>query len=274
MRYPKDLAVWEFAPGKKLAEITVRLKNVKGALAQCARVVADMEINALSGFTTARSSSAEGTWSFFADFTDSQTDLEELKKRLTALPVVDGVEAVTSDTGFLVDKHHFPVMFSNRRALVLRTEALTAMFSHIWDIFGSGAATIIDEMAESMGRHTACEIVEDLGKEFALKSLDEILRTYTALGYADVTVRRRDAYSMAIQAKGLFECEANSKNNVRRKSLFFRGHLRGLVGTIFGSDFEVTEGQCVAEGDEECSFDVVRTESLTPHVPKSDRERR
>ena len=34
------------------------------------------------------------------------------------------------------------------------------------------------------------------------------------------------------------------------------------MGAIFDSDFEITEVQCVAEGDEECSFNVVRMESL------------
>jgi len=266
MRYPKQVPVWEFSPGRKLAQITVRLKNVKGALAQASRTVAEMEVNTLSGFTTAVSASAEGVWSFFADVTDPKADLNELKERLLALPVVAGVEMSSSKTGFIIDRQNFPVTFSNRRALVMRTDELTAMFSHIWDLFGSGAATIIDAMAESMGRNTAREIIEDVGREFALQSIEEILGTYSALGYADLTVRRSDRGSMTIHAKELFECEANAKNNIRRKSLFLKGHLRGLLGTLFGGDFEVAELQCVAEGDAECSFNVARTESLSPRV--------
>lgn len=267
MRIPKDIAVWEYAPTRRLAEVTVRLKNVTGALAQCSKVVADMEVKVLSGFTSAASESAVGVWSFFADVTDSKSDLAKLRRSLLELPLVESVEILASEDGFVVDKQHFPVQFSNRRALILRTEALNGMFAHLWSVFGSGAVTIIDQMAEAMGRYTAMDILEDLGRDFARHSFDEIQRTYTALGYAQVEVRRNDEDSVTLRVTELFECEANAMNGLRTKSVFFRGNLRGLVSTLFDRDYEVTEVECVAEGDEACSFNVAKTESLTTRIP-------
>ncbi len=269
MRIPKDLAVWEYAPTRKLAQVTVLLKNVKGALAQCSRAVADLDVEVFSGFTSAGSESVVGVWSFFADVTEASADLSTIRARLLELPVVEGVEATSAENGFMVDAQHFPVVFSKRRALIMRTDVLTGMFAHLWDVFGSGAATILDQMAEAMGRYTAKEILEDLGRDFAMQELDEILRTYTALGYADLEVRRTDERSMTIHASGLFECESNAKGEIRRKSIFFRGHLRGFVSTLFDQDFEVTEVECVAEGDKACSFNVARTARVAAKLVQS-----
>jgi predicted hydrocarbon binding protein len=274
MRYPRDLAVWEHAPGRKLAEIVVRLKNVKGALAQCSKAVAAMDINMLSGFETASSVSRMGDWSFFADLTDSKVDIDGLRRRLLDLPEVVDVEILPADDGFMVDRQHFPVRFSNRRALILRTEAMSEMISHMWQVFGSGAATIIDQMAESMGRYTAQELIEDFGKEFIVSALDEVLQTYSALGFAEIEVaRERGAEeSLTVHAHQLFECEANARKKLRRKSIFFRGHLRGFVSTVFHRDFEVAEVQCLAEGDEACSFVVAKVESMVPRMPLASDE--
>jgi predicted hydrocarbon binding protein len=274
MRYPKDLAVWEYAPGRKLAQIVFSLKNVKGALAQVSTAVSESDINMLSGFESATSASKVGTWSFFADITDARDDVESLRKKLLAVPVVVGVEILLAEDGFMVDTQHFPVRFSNRRALILRTDALSEMVSHMWSVFGSGAATIIDQMAESMGRYTAQEMIEDFGKEFVVNALEEVLQTYSALGYADIgIVRRESSESVSVHARELFECEANARNNLRRKSIFFRGHLRGFMSAIFQADFEVTEVQCRAEGDDACTFLVARVESIVPRMPLSSEEK-
>jgi predicted hydrocarbon binding protein len=265
MQNPKDIPVWEFAPDRKLAQVTVRLKNVKGAIASCSTLVADLNVKVLGGFSSAPSDSPVGVWSFFADVTDSP-DLAKVRRSLLELPLVEGVDVLSSEDGFMVDRQGFPLRFSNRRALIMRTDALTGMFSRLWDVFGSGAAAIVDQMAESMGKHTANEIIDDLGRDVAIRSLDEILYMYTALGYAQVELGSRDENSITITATGLFECEANAKNEVKRKSTFFRAHLRGLISTIYGADFGVTEVGCVAAGDEACSFVMAKTASLASRL--------
>lgn len=275
MQYPKDVAVWEYAPGRRLAQIVLRLRNVKGALAQVSRVVSECDINLLSGFDSASSASMVGSLSFFADVTDSSHDLESLRKKLLSLPVVMGVEVLYADGGFMVDRQHFPVSLSSRRALILRTDALTEMVSHMWRVFGSGAATIIDQMAEAMGKYAAGELIEDLGRDAVVKNLEEVLQTYTALGYAKMEVVARSGQeSLTVQASELFECEANVKRGLRRKSIFFRGHLRGFMSAILHADFEVTERECVAQGDEACSFIVARVERLAPRVPMAFEEQK
>jgi len=266
MQNPKDVPLWEYAPERRLAEVTVRLRNIKGALAQCSRLVADLDIRVMGGLTSAASGSSSGVWNFFADITDSP-DITKIRRALLELPVVESVDVLSSEDGFMVDRQNFPLMVSNRRALIIRTDALTGMFARLWDVFGSGAVAIVDQMAEAMGKYSAREIMADLGREQAMRSVDEILATYTALGYAQVEVGSRDEESMTIRVRGLFECESNAKKDVRRKSTFFRAHLRGLMSSIFNADYDVTEVECVAEGDEACSFTIAKTPSLTSRLP-------
>lgn len=262
MQYPRNIDIWEYAPGRKLAEVVIRMQNVKGALAKCSEAVSDMGINMLTGFVTAPTSSPIMAWSFFADVTDSSLGIKGLKERLLGLPVIDSVQVLSSEDGFVVDKQHFPVQWAGRRALILRAEALSEMLDRLWNVFGTGAATIVDQMAEAMGRHYARETIEDFGKKFAVDHLEELLSTYAALGYAEVVLEpsKSSGFPMVLNAKGLFECEANAKRKVRRRSVFFRAHLRGFVAGVFESDVEVTEVQCLTEGDEACSFRVVVTE--------------
>lgn len=266
MQIPKELPIWEYAPDRHLAEITIRLKNVKGALAQVSVLAAHLNVKVLGGFTSAPSNATIGVWSFFADITDSP-DIAKIRRAIMELPVVEAVEVVEADDGFMVDRQNFPLKFSSRRALVMRTDALNGMFQRLWDVFGSGAVAIVDQMAEAMGKYSAQEVLDDLGREMVVGSFDEVLGMYTALGFAQVEVVSKEKDSLVIQAKSNFECQSNAKNSVRRKSTFFRGHLRGFISTVFDSDYEVTESACVAQGDDTCSFSLTRAPRIASRVP-------
>ena len=190
----------------------------------------------LTGFITAPGKSKSATLSFFADITDAPGGLPDLKRKLQSLQVIESVEAIAAEDGFMVDKQHFPVQWAGRRAVVMRADALNEMLNRLWTVFGTGAVTIIDQMAEAMGRHSAKEIIEDFGIKFASDQLDELLTTYSALGYADIAIERSKSseFPIVVNARELFECEANAKQKLSRKSAFFRAHLRGFMSTFFG----------------------------------------
>ncbi|MBI3840757.1 MAG: hypothetical protein HY297_02180 [Thaumarchaeota archaeon] len=276
MRYPKDVEIWEYAPGRKLAEVVIKVKNIKGALAKCSQAVSDLEVNMLTGFMNAPSASKVATWSFFADVTDARGGLSEFKKSLQSIDIVESVDVLASEDGFMVDKQHFPVQWAGRKALIMRAEALSEMLLRLWSVFGTGAATIIDQMAEAMGRQSAKEIVEDFGHDFAVAQLDELLSAYTALGYAEVSIERSKSsdFPLVVHAKGLFECEANYKRRLRQGSVFFRAHLRGFMTGIFEKTFDVVEVQCQTKGDEVCSFHITISPRPVPSVYSRASERK
>ncbi len=268
MHYPKDVEIWEHAPGRKLAEVVVRMRNQKGALAKFSQAINEGQVNMLTGFFTAPNATNIATLSFFADITDAPLGMSDLKKRLLSLDMIESVDVMTAEDGFMVDKQHFPVQWAGRRAIVMRAEALNEMLNRLWAVFGTGAVTIVDQMAEAMGRHSAKEIIEDFGAKFATEQLDELIGTYSALGYADVSIERSRSSELplVVNAKELFECEANAKQKVVRRSAFFRAHLRGFMSAIFDKDFDVSEVQCVTEGDDVCSFRVALAESSVPRL--------
>jgi predicted hydrocarbon binding protein len=168
----------------------------------------------------------------------------------------------------MVDKQHFPVQWAGRKALVMRTEALNEMLNRLWTVFGTGAATIIDQMGEAMGRHSAKEIIDDFGVKFAAHQLDELIGTYSALGYADVSIERNKSseFPIVVDAKELFECEANAKQKLHRRSAFFKAHLRGFMSGTFDRAFDINEVQCLTGGDDTCSFRVALSETATPNL--------
>jgi predicted hydrocarbon binding protein len=275
MRYPKDVEIWEHAPGRKLAEVVVRVKNVHGALMKISQAISESEVNMLTGFFTAPGKSNIAMLSFFADFTNASGGLSGLKKKLHGLEVVESVDAIASEGGFMVDKQHFPVQWAGRKAVVMGADGLTEMLSRLWTVFGSGAVTIIEQMAEAMGRHSAKEIIEDFGATFAAEQLDELIGTYSALGYADVSIERTKSsdFPIVVNAKGLFECEANAKQRISRRSAFFRAHLRGFMSTMLDMDFEVNEVQCLTAGDEVCSFRIAQSPMTAASVATISPER-
>lgn len=269
MRYPKDVLVWEYSPDAKLGQVVVLMRNTRGVMAKTAGAIADMGVNVLSGFVTVPSSQGFGTWSFFADFSHADVSPGEFKRRLSGTDGVESVDLTMAKDGFMVDKQHFPVRWAGRRVLILRTDAVMEMVSSLWRVFGTGAATIIDQMAEAMGRYSAREVTQDFGREFLLEEFEEVLGAYTALGYADLTIERSRPPDgpIVVHARDLFECSSNAKAGTRRRSIFFRGHLRGFVSAVYGGDYQVTEVQCVAEGDEVCSFQIVRDARSTSMIP-------
>jgi predicted hydrocarbon binding protein len=272
MQNPKDVLVWEYAPGRRLAQFVVHLKNTKGALAICAQALAQYKINLLSGFHTAPSASAVGVWSFFADVTESTISPEAIAERLRSLPFVESVEIYKSRDGFMVDDKHFPLKSAGRRVIMMRTHAVTEMLSRLWDVFGSGAATIIDEMGEAMGRFRAQEIVSDFGADFAVENLTQFLKIFTAFGFAELEIESFDKVrgTLALTVRELFECNERRGLENTRKSVFFKGHLRGFMSTIFNTPFEVLETECVSSGSKSCRFHLSRlatpTQRLTARV--------
>ena len=275
MRYPKEVEIWEHAPGRRLAEVVVRIRNEKGALASCSQAVSDCNVNVLTGFFTAPGRSRTATLSFFADITDAEGGLSDLRRTLQAMDQIQSVEAIAAEDGFMVDKQHFPVQWAGRRGILMRADALNEMLNRLWAVFGTGAATIIDQMAEAMGRHSAKEIVEDFGARFAVDQLDELIGTYSALGYADVSIERGKTsdFPVVVNAKSLFECESNAKQHLHRRSAFFRAHLRGFMSGTFSKAFDVSEVQCLTDGDEVCSFRVALSETVAPRLPARLSER-
>lgn len=255
--------------------MVVRIRNEKGALASCSQAVSDCNVNVLTGFFTAPGRSRTATLSFFADITDAEGGLSDLRRTLQAMDQIQSVEAIAAEDGFMVDKQHFPVQWAGRRGILMRADALNEMLNRLWAVFGTGAATIIDQMAEAMGRHSAKEIVEDFGAKFAVDQLNELIGTYSALGYTDVSIERGKTsdFPIVVNARALFECESNAKQNLHRRSTFFRAHLRGFMSGTFGKTFDVKEVQCLTDGDDVCSFSVALTEAVAPRLPARLSER-
>lgn len=111
--------------------MVIRIRNEKGALALCSQVVSETNVNLLTGFFTAPNSSKTATLSFFADDTGANGGLPDLKKALQRLEIVESVDAIAAEDGFMVDKQHFPVQWAGRKALVMRADSLSETLNRL-----------------------------------------------------------------------------------------------------------------------------------------------
>src|SRR5208282_532142 len=260
---PKDVLAFEFSPGKKLAHFVVAMKNTPGALEFSAAIATKHKVNILSGFHNAPSAASNAFWSFFADFTDATIGPGELAKELEFLPSTVQVHFKVPRRGLLIDSFHFPLRWGGQRAIVMRTDSLTSIFSRITGVFGDGAAAwvVMYEMGEAAGRVIMKDLLIQLGS-IVRDELGSIVGLYSSNGWGlfEVVSVDLDRKSAEFRVRDNFECVYYKKSALPRSN-FIRGHIAGWFSELVGSRVEVVEERCQAKSDPFCYF-VVRAPTL------------
>ena len=254
----KEVLFRVHAPGRRVAEIVVMVENVPGALAKVSGLMAEMGINILTSFVRAKAFEREAVWSSFIDMTDTGLEIGDVVERLRKLDVVLDVKYSEEVGELLVDTLHFPIMLDHERHVLLRVETLEKAFSRLFDIFGSGAATIIYQMGRESGMSRAERVV----KEYRLKGVDGlrvILKERVAKGWCipEIEVFDEKKDEAVIRAFELFECLPFKGKLKEPRSHFFRGYLEGVFKALFKTEYTATETECLAKGDTYCRFIIV-----------------
>ena len=256
---PKDVLAFEFNPKKRLAHFIVKLQNTPGALEISAALATKHRVNILSGFHHAPSTSGEGFWSFFADFTDSDISPSELASELEFLPSSVDVRFKVPRNGLMIDSFHFPVRWGGQRAVIMRTEWLASIFTRIMAVFGDGAVArvVLYEMGEAAGRAIMHDLLRQLGPVVVREEVGAIVGLYSSNGWGmfDLVSSNLEKKNGEIRARDNFECLSYTRSAVARGN-FMRGHIAGWFSELVENRVEVTEKYCVAKGDPFCYFTV------------------
>jgi len=247
------------APGRRIAELVVVVENVPGALAKVSGLMAEMGINILTNLGMAKAFEKEAVWSSFIDLTDTGLEVEDVVERLRKLDVVLDVKCSEEVGELLVDTLHFPVMLDRDRHVLLRVETFGKAFGRLFDIFGSGAVTIIYQM----GRESGMSKAEKVMREYGLKGVDAlrvILKERVAKGWCipEIEVFNEKKNEAVIKVYELFECLPFKGKLKEPRSHLARGYIAGVFKAIFGVDCMVTETECLAKGDPYCRFIVTQ----------------
>lgn len=259
--YPKDLFVGVYHPGRKLAEIMLVVANRPGSLAQITAEIARHNVNILTSSLNAPPEATQGTYAFFADFTESKFTPKQLVESLRALKVVlDARWEEPFAEGLVVDKFTFPLLALGVRSISLSADAVAQMVERLKRDLSSAAYFVLYDMGVALGERK----VETTAAAFGLKGrklIEEILLERLSRGWciAELISFDPEMGRIRIRAVELFECLPLKGKLTEPRSHLFRGYLAGIAGKVLERSVKVEEVLCVAKGDPHCEFIIAIT---------------
>ena len=200
--------------GEKTHQICLVLKDVPGALAKAAKVLADANINIKTGSTFYVTEYPNaGVWSSFIDISRATKNLEEVEEELRSLDVVlDVLFKDPKPAPF--ESIHFPVLHGNTRAVIMPRGMFWALWSAFEKIFAhSGLIMVLYEVGKKIGQHAARRISEMFGLK-GKELLEALAQAGQATGWAITEIKEIDFErpSATIIVKDCFEAVAWRKS--------------------------------------------------------------
>jgi predicted hydrocarbon binding protein len=259
--FPKRLFAADFKPKARLAQFSIEMRNVVGAMREQTQTIAKHRVKILSGFHDAPSLVEKGIWSFFADFAEADIEPEALASELRSNPSVLNVRCQSVDDGFITDTLHFPVMLSMERAIIVRSAVIVSMIDRIKALFGiesESAHVILHQVGEAGGLSEFDSVKALTGVDFIRKNVARTFNLYSALGYgiSNLTALDFERRTVEIHVKDGFECVRSTNPSGVPQGHFTRGLISGWFSRLFESKIDVVETRCVAKGDPDCVFQV------------------
>lgn len=252
----KETTGYHYNPKKKVFLVSIEIKNDPSALASIASILSSADVNVLSGFTSMNQETQTGIWGFFAE-TQKDVRVARLKQLIDSSPYVISSSVVEGTEGLVVDTIHFPVKLNSGETMILvRREVFGDMFNRLGEIFGTGGETIVFEEGEATGESDARRLIEVFGRDLAQQSIPELSSLYLTLGWGRPELLRFNAipFSATIRLSDSFEC--SGQKSTKPHSNFIRGHMIGLINTLFQKKVQCVETKCSALGDPFCEFTV------------------
>jgi len=253
----KVFTLEEVAPGEKLYQICISLKDVPEALAETAKVLADANAQIKTG-AIFEVPEYHGTrfWSTFIEVSKATKGIEELVNDLRKLKVVKDVKFVEIKSAPF-EVLHFPILYATTQAIVWPI----GMFWSLWDAIEgilkpSGAAVLHYNTGKAVGKRVA----ERLRRMFGVERTDLIQTVNQAVqttGWGIVETRNVD-FKRGRETIIIRECfEALAWRKKPYKACHWvRGYMAGVASVVFDRPMEAVEIKCLATGDEYCEFKV------------------
>jgi predicted hydrocarbon binding protein len=252
----KETIGYHYNPKKKVFLVSIDMKNDPSALASITSILSNAEITVLSGFTSMNAQTDTGVWGFFAE-SEKDVRASQLKQLIDSSPYVTDSSVVEGTDGLVVDSIHFPLKLNSGEMMILaRREVFSDMFKRLGEIFGTGGETIVFEEGEATGESDGKRLIEVFGRDLAQQSVPELSNLYLTLGWGRPELVRFNAipFSATIRLYDSFECSGHK--STKPNSYFIRGHMTGLINTLFQKKVNCVETKCSALGDAFCQFNL------------------
>ena len=254
--HEKHVIVYRDDARGRIVQITVRLRNSPGALADLAKRLAKAKVNVLEGNISRPSRSGTAYWSFFAELPRAGLNSRGLERLLRGSRSASNVQVSKGAGRQTVDTHGFPIEWSTGdRAILIRTDFFSMMEEAAKKMFSTGAYVFLHELGFAHGLPTWKNLFETFEVRNR-KDLDYALKIYQAVGWCRPRVVSYDQKkpSAVVRLEDNFECAMHSEGVV--SSHFVRGHFAGAFTALYGTRMTCKETACVSSGAKFCEFRI------------------
>lgn len=246
-----------FAPDANLFHVVARMKDVPGALNSVLTLLSS-RVNIL-GSVSYGTLEGMAIWSAFVEALSKNETGPKLVKLLSQSKFVEESVVMRNEEGLLVDSFHSGIEVElGEDFILLPARGVSHTYDELTEVFGSGGDTILFNEGFSLGKINSSYFARLLGLDLARQRISQLIALYGTMGWGNVEFAIGGSGStFNIRVANCFECSAQRK--VRQTCSFVRGHLTGVLNTIFEHEMRGKESKCRFRGDPICEFDFVQT---------------
>ena len=252
---------YHYDPAKRTFQIVARIKDSPGSLGALLTGLRP-QVNLVStvGYTTA---DGRAVWSAFAEALGDQVTEETLRKAISDSKSAEDAFVEASQDGLLVDAFHRGIEVGQGEEFVLfPAKGLSHTFDELAEVFGGGGEEMLYDEGFSLGRVNGKYFAGLLGSQATRDAIARLALLYGAMGWGELGLSVQGEGSSFIAA--VFDCfECSGMRRVRRSCSFMRGHLAGVLSTVFEVSLNSKETKCRLRNDDVCEFQL----SQAPLVP-------
>ena len=255
---PKYVSVSVFDPKRSVFLVSLKTKNVPGALGDVATRLGNAKVNILSTSNYALPDRADSLVSFFAEAEDTKMREGDLDKVVKSSPYVLDSRVRMSDSGFMVDDFAFPlVYFPSGRGVLFPQSGITAMFEDLVKLFGSGGESILFRAGYAVGREGSDQLAKFFGEDKMVADANSFTALYGALGWGKLVVEDINFESGETLLRLMDGFESLGVRSTKPNCHFTRGLVTGSTERLLGKALTTEEQECASMGASFCRFRVV-----------------
>lgn len=255
----RDIGIYYWAKGRKLAQISMVLKDVPGSQSRTLSILAEHGIDLKLGWFDTTERGVTGRYSAFVDMTGCKADVKEIREQIMATKLVYQIEIQTAKD-VIFDAHFKGLRMTDRDIFPIGLSEWSEMKRNV-------NPKVLRNMGRSVGEVIADYWLDAMGDSSNSLSLWERILESRSIG---------DRVTIDV-GKGLVtieNCFASREYRAGRPSCYeVCGILEGILSQILVEKVKVEEVECLANYEQRCVFkiDLTSTKKLRDFEKISER---
>ncbi len=255
----RDIGIYYWAKGRKLAQISMILKDVPGAQSRVLSILAEHGIDLKLGWFDTTERGVKGRYSAFVDVTGSDADVKQIREEIMATKLVYQMEIQTAKD-VIFDAHFRGLRMTDRDIFPIGLSEWSEMKRNV-------NPKVLRNMGRSVGEVIVdywLDVIGDLSNSLSL--WERILESRSIGDRVTIDV-----------SKGLVvieNCFASREYRAGRPSCYeVCGILEAILSHILVEKVKVEEVECLANYQQRCVFkmDLTSTKKLREFEKISER---